>query len=76
MLTSVSRERAFGGTQALALRLRLVWLERYADAITDRVGQPLFNVGGYSGQNVASLSRELDRWFSSDRDEKPQKVRS
>src|ERR1041385_1152702 len=56
MLTSVSKGRAFGGPLALPLRLRLVWLERYADAITDRLGQPPFNVGGYSGQNVASLS--------------------
>src|SRR5262245_57288539 len=59
MLTSVSKWRAFGGTQALALSLLLVWPERYADAITDTVGQPLFNVGRYSGQNVASLSEAL-----------------
>ena len=59
MLTSVSKGRAFGGPLALPLRLRLVWLERYADAITDGVGQPLFNVGGYSDQNVAFLSREI-----------------
>ena len=38
--------------------LDYVWdgLARYADAITDTVGQPLFIVGRYSGQNVAALS--------------------
>jgi len=34
----------------------LVWRERYADAITDTVGQPLSRVGRYSGPNVDFLS--------------------
>src|SRR5689334_14259983 len=56
MLTSVSKRRAFGGTLALPLRLRLVLLKRYADAITDRVGQPHYlNVGRYS-QRVISVT--------------------
>src|ERR1700741_5205862 len=57
MLTSVSKGRAFEGTLALTPTLRWVWLERYADAITDTVGQPLSKFGRYSGQNVAFLSR-------------------
>jgi hypothetical protein len=57
MLTSVLKGHAFAGTLALPPRLRLVWPERYADAITDTVGQPLFNVGRYSGRVVDSLSR-------------------
>jgi hypothetical protein len=39
-------------------RLRLGRPARYADAITDAVGQPLFYGGGYSGPNVDSLSCE------------------
>jgi len=35
----------------------MVWRERYADAITDTVGQPLSRVGRYSGPNVDCLSR-------------------
>ena len=58
MLTSVSRGRAFAGILALPPRLRLVWLERYADAITDILGQPLFKLGRYRVLDVASLSRE------------------
>ena len=57
MLTSVLKGHAFAGTLALPPRLRLVRLERYADAITDIVGQPLFKDGRYRGQVVDSLSR-------------------
>ena len=59
MPTSVLNGRAFAGLLALSARLRLGWLARYADAITDTVGQPLFNVGGYSGQHVDALSGSL-----------------
>ncbi|HEY6247826.1 MAG TPA: hypothetical protein VIX17_28095 [Pyrinomonadaceae bacterium] len=35
----------------------LVWRERYADAITDTLGQPLSRVGKYNGEDVDYLSR-------------------
>src|SRR5678816_2816465 len=56
MLTSVLKGHAFAGTLALPPRLRLVWLERYADAITDTGGQPLFSSGRYSREVVGRLS--------------------
>ena len=58
MLTSVSDGRAFAGVAALPPSVGSVWLERYADAITDAVGQPLFRGGGV---------RESGMWLPSGR---------
>ena len=59
MLSSVLKGRAFAGTVALPASLRLGWLARHADAITDTLGQPLLKVGRYSRRPVAFLSREF-----------------
>ena len=60
MLSSVLKGRAFAGTVALPASLRLGWLARHADAITDTLGQPLFPVGRYMRPDVASLRRNSE----------------